>query len=146
MSAAILTDTSHSTAENGQPGQNLLSETQVNGALGSSPITLYTTVWKLDVTVWCMSSLVQVAEGRHLSLPFLMQPKETYNHKCHCGSTSNKQRRMTDKQKRSRLLLKEQDGDDDDDDEDHGQHRAHDPQHFRLLHPLSQTCSDLDRV
>lgn len=44
------------------------------------------------------------------------------------------------------LLLKEQDGNDNYDDEDYSQHWAHNPQHFRLFHPLRQSCSDLDWV
>lgn len=44
------------------------------------------------------------------------------------------------------LLFKQKDGDDDDDDDDHRQHRAHDPQHLRLIPNLGQLFWDLDWV
>lgn len=136
MSAANSSDTSHSIVDNSQLGQNLLSEIQIN----PFPITRYTVVRKLCC---CLDSEQSSAS---VLLPFLMQPGETYNHRCHCSLTSNQQKKVKHKHEQDFLLFKEKDGNHNDDDDNYCQYWSHDPQHFRLIHPLFHLCCDLDRV
>ncbi len=148
MSAAISTDTSHSTVKGGQLGQNLLGRNEdfrKDKSIRLRFLSRYTVYYAKEIGCYSLVCEQPGASGReqHVSLPFLTQPKETYNHKCHCCSTSHKHRRMTE---HSFLLLEEQDGDDDDDDENHSQHWSHNPQHFWLVHPLSHACMNQDWV
>lgn len=97
MSAAISTDTSHSTVKNSQLGQNLfggnedfLKDKSIRLWFPSCYIVYY------GKEIGCYSLVCEQpgasGRGKHVSLPFLMQPKETYNPKCHCSSTSHKHR------------------------------------------------------
>lgn len=95
MSAAISTDTSHSTVTHGQLGQNLLG--RLHDFLKDKSICLwflshYTVYYGKEIGCYSLFCEQPGANGRveHVSLPFLMQPKETYDHKCHCSSTSHK--------------------------------------------------------
>lgn len=129
--------------KNGQLGQNLLGRNEDFLKDKSIPVWFNShCTRKLNVTVWSVSSWVQVAEREHYH-PWCNQKKPAITSVAAVQLHANTQRRISEW---SLLLLEEQDGDDDDDNQDHGQNRAHNPQHFRLLHPLSHAVSHVDRV
>jgi len=92
MSAANSTDTSRSIVENSQLGQNLSSEIQIHASLVPLPIMMYAMVRKLDVIVWCVSSLLQVPHYHS----WCNQKKATIAAAI-AAQPPNKQRRMTGK-------------------------------------------------